>query len=221
MSASPVPQEAERLRHLRRATTVVGRLGRRLFPWRRHPSPYFVLLAEILLQHTPSDRVIPVFDIVTTRWPTFAHLAAADVDDVTAVLHPLGLQRRRAAALTALAADVVVRWRGRLPRRAQTLRRLPGVGRYTAGATSAVVFGRSGGFADAGMTRLVRRYFGLRSVEACDIRALVEQILGGPRARFRLWGLLDLARTYCRPRPACGECPLRQRCSHARLEDPA
>jgi len=195
----------------------VGRLGQRLFAWRRHPTAYRVLVAEILLQHTPADRVALVFEEVMARWQGFVALAGARQTEVERVLRPLGLHRRRAAALVRLARAVVRLHGGRLPRRREVLERLSGVGRYTAGATLAVTISRADGFADAGMGRLVRRYFGAATATHREVHELVRQVLAGRGARWRLWGLLDVARTYCRPVPDCGRCKLVRGCAHVAL----
>jgi len=186
-----------------------------LFPWRRRPTPYSVLLAEVLLQNTPSERVVPVFEDVLRRWPTFQRLAGASVATLAAVLQPLGLQRRRALALVTVAAELVSRRRSRLPRDARDLRRLPGVGPYTAGATATVAFRRPAPFTDGGTARLIRRYFGLGTTRTTVVDELAYAVLTGGDPRARLWGLLDLARTRCRPRPLCGGCPLASRCAYA------
>src|SRR5947199_8740016 len=90
-AASPMSGgRTQRLRHLRRTSSVVGHSGSQLFPWRRRPTPYSVLLAEVLLQNTPSERVVPVFEDVLRRWPTFQRLAGASVATLAAVLQPLG-----------------------------------------------------------------------------------------------------------------------------------
>jgi A/G-specific adenine glycosylase len=172
----------------------------------------------VLLQHTPSDRVVSVFKEVVLRWPTFRALASADRVQLCRVLRPLGLQRRRALALTAIAAHVVRAWRGVLPDRPDQLRELPGVGPYTAGATIAVARGKAVPFVDAGIARLLRRYFGLPSKPSSDrpVWRLAEQVVRGADARALAWGLLDLSRTVCRARPLCGDCLLRVECKWLR-----
>src|SRR5947207_280658 len=80
----------------------------------------------------------------------------------------LVLRRRRAAALLDGARLVEARWVGLLPRSPSELEQFPGVGRYTAGATAVVVSGVASGFVDAGMARLLRRYFGLVSMSSAS-----------------------------------------------------
>src|SRR5438309_1169657 len=94
-SQQPAPRQ---LRLLRRECGKVGRRGASSFAWRRRPTLFRVLVAEVLLQHTPSKRVVPVFEELVRRWPTFRSLARAKTAEVEAILRPLGLQRRRARA---------------------------------------------------------------------------------------------------------------------------
>ncbi len=207
----------ERVRLLRRACTGFGRRGSSQFPWRRRPTPYRVLLAEVLLQHTPSARVVPVFEEVVQRWPTLPKLTRARPRAVEAVLRPLGLQRRRARALVQMASSVARRWRGRLPLRLEDLLEIPGVGRYTAGVTLAVASGQPVPFVDGGISRLLRRYFGLPPGGAQDVSVweLATTVVGVRNPRLLAWGLLDLSRTICRRRPLCNACPLRAGCEFA------
>lgn len=204
----------KRLALFRRKCVQFGRRDVLSFPWRRRPTPYRVLLAEVLLQHTPSARVVGVFERVVRRWPTFRALADADRAELCRVLHPLGLQRRRALALIAMADRVMRAWEGVLPDRPNLLRTLPGVGPYTAGATVAVARRKPVPFVDGGIARLLRRYFGLPPGSGPDRSAwsLAQQVVRGGDIRALAWGLLDLSRTVCRARPRCGQCVLRVEC---------
>ena len=206
-----------RTRHLRRAILVTGRRGIRLFPWRRIPTEYGVLVAEILLQHTPARRVAPAFTLLIERWPNFSALAQANRRALETVLRPLGLQRRRSVDLVRLARFVTQEWGGKLPCQPKALERLPGVGPYTAGVTTAVVHQRGAGFADAGVARLLRRFYGLSPgpVADPDLWQLSRNVISGPNVRLSAWGLLDLSREVCRPRPCCTVCPVAYRCAYS------
>src|SRR5689334_5439448 len=63
-------------------------------PWRRTQDPYAILVSEILLQQTQVVTALPIYEEVLRRWPTFAALAAAPVDEVKAVTDPLGYHIR-------------------------------------------------------------------------------------------------------------------------------
>src|SRR5437899_505455 len=102
-------------------------------PWRRTTDPYAVLVSEILLQQTQVATVIPVYEALLARWPSFAALAAAPLDEVKAVTDPLGYHVR-GAWLHRIAGIVTHELGGRLPDTLAGLLALPGIGRYTAGA---------------------------------------------------------------------------------------
>ena len=195
---------------------MAGRRGAQLFPWRQAPAAYGVLVAEVLLQHTPARRVAPVFGLLVQQWPDFGALAQANRRALEAVLRPLGLQRRRSAGLVRLARLVVTEWGGRLRRQPEALAHLPGVGPYTAGVMTAIVHQRAAAFADAGVARLLRRYYGLPPGPVAEPRLwrLSLDVVRGRHVRLSTWGLLDLSREVCRPRPRCEVCPVAYHCAY-------
>jgi A/G-specific adenine glycosylase len=211
-----------RLKHLRRYAVLVGRRNATSFPWRQHPTPFSVLVAEVLLQHTPAARVVPVFIHLVGRWPSFRALSGANAQDLERLLRPLGLQKRRSRALISMAKAVTRAWSGKLPSDPKALRLLPGVGPYTAAVTVTVTTNRPAGFVDGGLARFLRRYLGLatRSIRGTHFEALTWHLVGDGNARFITWGLLDLSRTVCRPRPLCDACPVSMRCAYITRERP-
>src|SRR4030095_12142975 len=111
----------------------------------------------IMLQQTQVDRVIPYFERFTARFPDFAALAAAPRAAVIQLWARLGYNRR-AAQLHELARLVVERHGGQLPADAATLRALPGIGPYTAGAILSIAFGPDEPALDTNVRRVVARY---------------------------------------------------------------
>lgn len=200
------------LKHLRRTAVRLGRREAGAFPWRRRPSTYGTLIAEMFLQHTPAARVASVYPVFLHRWPNVAALRTARVSELQRVLRPLGLQRRRAQVLLRMAQA------GRIPRQVNRLQALHGVGSYTAGFTSTVLTGHAAPFADGGIARLVCRYFGVdtqtsRAADDPQVLEVVQRVIRGADARFAAWGIVDLARTVCRPKPLCATCPARSSCA--------
>jgi A/G-specific adenine glycosylase len=127
-------------------------------PWRRTRDPYRVLVSEIMLQQTQVDRVIPKYRQFLRRYPTLGRLAGADARDVRRLWYPLGYNARP-FRLHQIAREAVARYGGRLPDRAEDLRRLPGVGRYTAGAVLAFAYGRDVAVLDTNVRRVLGRVF--------------------------------------------------------------
>jgi A/G-specific adenine glycosylase len=190
-------------------------VDKRRLPWRAEagarPDPYRVWLSEIMLQQTTVAHARPYFEAFTARWPTVESLAAAGDGEVMAAWAGLGYYAR-ARNLVACARTVAQDHGGRFPDTEAELRKLPGIGRYTAAAVAAIAFGRRAVAVDANVERVVARLFA------------VEEPL--PRARERLYvladsitpvegagdfaqAMMDLGSAICTPRaPECGRCPL-------------
>ncbi|MCC6934608.1 MAG: A/G-specific adenine glycosylase [Candidatus Yanofskybacteria bacterium] len=115
------------------------RHGRHDLPWRKRINPYRVLVSEIMLQQTQVPRVIEKYRAFLRAFPTFRALAGASTADVLKVWQGLGYNRR--ALMLQRCAQVIVREQsGALPADYDALRRLPGIGPYTAGAVLAFAF---------------------------------------------------------------------------------
>ncbi|PIT97930.1 MAG: endonuclease III [Candidatus Andersenbacteria bacterium CG10_big_fil_rev_8_21_14_0_10_54_11] len=115
------------------------RLRKRDLPWRHTKNPYHILVSEIMLQQTQVDRVIPKFQQFLLTFPTLKALAAAPFSDVLEQWQGLGYNRR--AKYLKLAAEYAIKnHRGRLPETEVELKKLPGIGPYTAAAIAAFAF---------------------------------------------------------------------------------
>src|SRR2546425_575703 len=112
-------------------------------PWRGARDPYAVLVSETMLQQTQVARVLEFYPRFLARYPTLEDLAAASADAVRESWEGLGYYAR-ARNLHAAAREVMRRLSGRLPRRPEELRALPGIGRYTAGAGARLAYGAGG-----------------------------------------------------------------------------
>src|SRR5437764_8605511 len=134
---------------------------RRRLPWRGVRDPYAVLVSEIMLQQTQVARVAEFYPRFLARYPTLEDLAAAPADAVRESWEGLGYYAR-ARNLHAAAGEVVRRLDGGLPRRVDELRRLPGIGRYTAGAVASLAFGADEPAVDTNAARVLARAFGIR-----------------------------------------------------------
>ena len=113
----------------------------RTFPWRETRDPYAILVSELMLQQTQTERVVPKYLAWLETFPTAADLAAAPFPQVLAVWSGLGYNRR-AGYLQSACRQVVEEWGGAFPRTAGELETLPGVGPYTARAVATFAFGQ-------------------------------------------------------------------------------
>ncbi len=190
--------------------------------WRAEPrDPYRVWVSEIMLQQTQAATVIPYFYRFTERFPTVQALAQAPLDDVLKLWEGLGYYAR-ARHLHRAAQKVVAEFDGRLPDTVEELSKLPGIGRYTAGAIASIAFGRDAPAVDGNVRRVLCRLYAIRGdVRRSKIQnqlwALAEANL--PKGKAGRWNeaMMELGATVCTPRsPRCGECPLAGSCrAHA------
>ncbi len=196
----------------------------RTLPWRAKPrqraDPYTVWLSEIMLQQTVVAAVKPYFDKFTKAWPTVHALARADRDDVLAAWAGLGYYSR-ARNLHACANVVVAEHGGRFPDREEVLRRLPGVGPYTAAAVAAIAFGRRANAVDGNIERIIARYYAVSEPlpkAKTRLRALAGELLPARRCGDYIQGLMDVGAAVCTPKaPKCLSCPVRPGCKARRL----
>jgi A/G-specific adenine glycosylase len=212
----PWPAGDWRARFRRRLLTWYGRHAREL-PWRRNRDPYRVWISEIMLQQTTVAAVKPYFERFLTALPTIESLAAADEDDVLRLWEGLGYYRRarhlhRAAKMIAAEHD------GRFPREADAVRRLPGIGRYTAGAILSIAFDARAPILEANTVRLLSRLLAYRgdTGRASAQRLLwqaAETLLPARGAGRFNQALMELGSQICRPRePDCPKCPVMSLC---------
>jgi A/G-specific adenine glycosylase len=197
-------------------------MNARELPWRGHPDPYAVWVSEIMLQQTRVETVIPYYDRWMERFPSILVLAEASQQEVLATWEGLGYYSR-ARNLHRAAQAVMNEYNGILPRDVAALRKLPGIGRYTAGAIASIAFGQDEPALDGNIRRVFARLYD------------VSEPARSPAGEKRLWdcatanlpagragdynqALMDLGASICTPRaPGCARCPLEKDCRAAAL----
>ncbi|MEL6288871.1 MAG: A/G-specific adenine glycosylase [Pseudomonadota bacterium] len=193
---------------------------RRDLPWRAAPGeaadPYRVWLSEIMLQQTTVRTVAPYFERFCARWPTVDALAAADREEVLSLWAGLGYYSR-ANNLHRCAQAVVAEYDGAFPADELELRRLPGIGPYTAAAISAIAFARKATPVDGNIERVMSRVFAIET-PLPDAKPLLKQaaesVTPGMFAGDFAQAQMDLGATVCTPRkPSCLVCPLKEHCA--------
>jgi len=204
-------------RELRRRLLEWYRRHARDLPWRRTADPYAVWVSEIMLQQTQVATVIPYYQRFLTQLPTIAALAAADEQQVLKLWEGLGYYRR-ARQLHRAARIICVEHAGRFPRESKTVRQLPGIGRYTAGAVLSIAFDAREPILEANTLRLFARLLGM--TDDPQEMARQERLWRAAAALLPARGtgqfnqaLMELGSQICLPRePRCGSCPVASFC---------
>lgn len=204
---------------------LLGWFGRmaRVLPWRQDHDPYRIWLSEIMLQQTQVQTVIPYYQRFLDYWPTLADLAGASEEQVLKLWEGLGYYSR-ARNLLAAAGQIRDCHQGLLPSSEKELRRLPGIGEYTAGAILSIAFGQPVAAVDGNVVRVFSRLTAIPwqpadPVQRREVRQLTESLLPKEHPGDFNEALMDLGATICLPRqPRCQECPLNAICQACRLE---
>jgi A/G-specific adenine glycosylase len=202
-------------------------VDKRELPWRvgagKRVDPYRIWLSEIMLQQTSVAAVRHYFERFISRWPSVEALAAADDGDVMAAWAGLGYYAR-ARNLIACARTVAAAG-GQFPNQEEELRKLPGVGRYTAAAIAAIAFGRRAVVVDANVERVVARLYAIKRplpAARAEIYALADGLTPNKASGDFAQAMMDLGATICTSRkPGCGICPLASFCAAKAEGDPA
>ena len=191
----------------------------RPLPWRDSPSPYHVWISEIMLQQTRIEAVIPYYERFLAEVPDIAALAALEEDRLLKLWEGLGYYSR-ARNLQKAAGIVTEQFGGELPASAEELRKLPGIGDYTAGAIASIAFSLPEPAVDGNVLRVLARLL----ADGADIRSpavrktytalLREFYPSGEDAGLLTQGLMELGELLCLPAGEihCAECPVRTLC---------
>ncbi len=193
------------------------KLHKRDLPWRRDVTPYRVWVSEIMLQQTRIEAARGYFERFMASLPTLESLAAADEDTVLKLWEGLGYYSR-ARNLHKCAGILVKEYGGAFPRTAAELKKLPGIGDYTAGAIASIAFGEPESAVDGNVCRVLTR------LEACSdtvsetlkkrYRTQLGAIMPPGECGDFTSALMELGETVCMPGvPECPACPLCSLCA--------
>ena len=190
------------------------RHGREL-PWRERGDAYAIWLSEIILQQTRVEQGRPYWERFMARWPTMESLAAATEDEVLREWQGLGYYSR-ARHLLAAARQMVEM--GGFPQTLEGIKRLKGVGDYTAAAVGSMAFGLPAAVVDGNVYRVLARHYGIstpiNSTEGKkEFAALAQELLPEREAGAYNQAMMDFGATQCTPtNPDCAVCPLQESC---------
>ena len=196
-----------------------GKNRRADLPWRQDVTPYRVWISEIMLQQTRIETVIPYYLRFLRRLPDIGSLAAVPDDELMKLWEGLGYYSR-ARNLKKAAGIVMAEYGGELPRMAETLRRLPGIGDYTAGAIASIACGEPEPAVDGNVLRVLARLTesGDDVTKEKTRKQVSEQLRkvypSGREAGLLTEGLMELGETVCLPNgtPLCSSCRWKDLC---------
>lgn len=190
-------------------------------PWRQTRDPYAIWLSEIILQQTQVKQGWEYWERFMRRWPTVEALAAATEDEVLREWQGLGYYSR-ARNLHYAARQIVAR--GSFPNTIEDIKKLKGVGDYTAAAIGSIAFNLPVAVVDGNVYRVLSRYFGIdtpiNTTEGKKLFATLaqEQLLPalnreGMGAGLYNQAIMDFGAIQCTPQsPKCDDCPLMENC---------
>ena len=197
--------------------------NKRDLPWRKTDT-WGILVSEFMLQQTPVNRVLPVYNEWMERWPTAAHLANATPAEVITAWGRLGYPRR-ALRLHECAKVITKELNGKIPTTEVELRKLPGVGEYTAAAMVAFAFSGRSLVLDINIRRLFIRLFdGAESPTASatkEEKVRYEELI--PKKEPHIWAAatMELGALVCTSQsPKCAICPVADKCLWRSLDYP-
>lgn len=189
----------------------------RVLPWRGIHDPYRTWVSETMLQQTRVETVLGYYARFLERFPTVADLAAVPEDDVLKMWEGLGYYSR-ARNLHKGAQQVMAEYGGVIPSNVEQLRKISGIGPYTAGAIASIAFDQPVPAVDGNVIRVVSRLRGIReNVGIPSVRRALEgeaaSLVPQDRPGDFNQALMDLGATICTPgTPACEKCPLQGEC---------
>lgn len=195
-----------------------GNENMRLYPWRNNPTPYNVLIAEVMLHRTRADQVNKLYPFFVEKYSDFKAISDADIASIREDLASLGL-KWRADLLYSMAKTIQQKYGGVIPKDKYKLMKLPGVGKYIASAVLCFGYDKKEPILDTNTVRVISRIFDIEATDSSRRSKKFENIfldlvsLGEPR-KFSL-SLIDFAALICtaRTKPRHDLCPLRDFCA--------
>lgn len=196
---------------IRRRLLAWYQRNHRDLPWRRTRDPYAIWIAETMLQQTQVKSALPYYRRFLKAFPTIGALDRAAKGEILALWSGLGYYRR-AENLKRAARIIMREHRGRIPRDFASLRALPGVGPYTAGALMSIAFDKPYPALDGNARRVLMRAFGLK--KEADLQRIGKLLVSPARPGPFNQALMDLGATICSVRePNCPSCPIGRSCA--------
>jgi A/G-specific adenine glycosylase len=191
--------------------------NKRDLPWRHTKDPYKIWLSEIILQQTRVQQGLPYYETFVKKFPTVHHLAKANEDVVMKTWQGLGYYSR-ARNLHYSAKFISKNLKGKFPNNFEEIKKLKGIGDYTAGAIASFAFNKPYPVVDGNVFRVLSRYFGIKTPidSAKGKNEFVEKatlLLDKKNPGTFNQAIMEFGAMKCVPQnPDCGKCPLKNGC---------
>ncbi|WP_304232766.1 A/G-specific adenine glycosylase [Jiulongibacter sediminis] len=191
--------------------------NKRNLPWRETSNPYFIWLSEVILQQTRVDQGLEYYLRFIETYPTVFDLAGAHQEEVLRNWQGLGYYSR-ARNLHAAAQYIANELNGNFPSTFAELKKMKGVGDYTAAAISSIAFGEKKAVVDGNVYRVLSRLFEIDTpINSTDgikkFSNLADSLINNKRPGDYNQAMMELGATICKPKkPLCPECPLAAEC---------
>lgn len=186
-------------------------------PWRKTRDPYAIWVSEVMLQQTQVERVKVYYQNFLKRFPNAQSLAEAPLEDVFQVWRGLGYYRR-ARNMHKAAKTIVEQHEGQFPKSYANLKKLPGVGDYTAAAVASFAFDEDVPALDTNIKRVLERILGEKWIKLSPRQKYETAKKLIPKGRSAIFnhGLMDIGATLCTSKfVECSKCPLKKVCEFA------
>ena len=196
--------------------------NKRDMPWKGEKNPYYIWLSEIILQQTRVEQGLPYFVNFKKKYPTVGHLAEAPDDEVMRMWQGLGYYSR-ARNLHETAKNVHRNHGGRFPGTFDELKKLKGVGEYTAAAIASFAFNEKKAVVDGNVIRVLARVFDISTPFDTtegkkEFGQLAQKLIDAQHPGPYNQAIMDFGATVCTPQnPDCPNCPLKKWCAAFKL----
>ena len=217
-NSSGLPES--KIRFFQKVLILWFRKNGRKFQWRKEKDPFKILIAEVMLQRTKAEQVVPVYDQFVKEFCDINSIYLSDINGMSKYFGKLGLMWR-SKTMVSMAKYIVENHNNAVPATRADLLRIPGIGDYIADAILVFAFNERITVIDSNVIRLVSRFFGLNY--SGEIRrnkqfrkfcqTLVAEVEFNELKNFN-WSLIDFSSLICRHIPKCHECPLSSGCMY-------
>ncbi len=180
--------------------------------WRESGDPYHVLVASVMAQQTQMIRVLPAYERFLTAFPTVESLAEASPADAIRAWAGMGYNQRALRLHRAARTVAATGW----PRGAAELRRIEGIGPFTAAIVASFAFGQQAACVDTNVRRVLGRLAACEDASAAEMQRLADTSMAPERPAAWNQALMDYGARVCTPRPKCRDCVVARYCPSER-----